>query len=93
MRTRPAVLILASLAVTAGLGSCGDSGTGDAMDGTGDTAARVRLTAAQERQVDHATQRYADFVRGETAALLAGTERFVAAVKATGPSTVISSVS
>ena len=77
MRTRTAGPSLATLALTLGLVSCG--GTPEAAQ-RDDVA--VELTAAQERRVDRATAEYADWVRAETAALLAGTEQFVAAVKA-----------
>lgn len=77
MRARLA-LPLAALLLPAGLTAC--SADEPRTDSPED--AQIELTAVQEQKVDQATAAYADWVRAETAALLAGTEQFVAAVKA-----------
>ncbi len=76
MRVRTA-LPLAALVLPLGLAGCGSE-----PEATAPRDAQLRLTAAQEQRVDRATDEYADWVRAETAALLDGTRRFVAAVKA-----------
>ena len=75
---RHLVLPAATLVLAAGLASCGD----DRSAAQPDQGTPVELTAVQETRVDRATAEYADWVRAETAALLRGTERFVAAVEA-----------
>ncbi len=73
-----ATLAAAVLALATSLAACGAGASSTSVT----TGSGVELTAAQERRVERATAQYADWVRAETAALVRGTERFVAAYTA-----------